>query len=212
LSYRRLFLNEWVVNEQAFVQPEWWDACHQSLPILQPGDHTPLVVGLDASVSGDCSALVAVSRHPGRPQDVAVRFCYIWNPADLGGEVVQSATIEPTLRQLVGSFNVVCCVFDPFQLAKLAQDFRREGVGVWLEEFPQGDKRLMADTQLRQMIIARRVAHDGNPLLREHVAVNAATRVTGDNKLRIIKKSRAAHVDSAVALSMAAYQVLRLNL
>jgi phage terminase large subunit-like protein len=212
LSYRRLFLNEWVVNEEAYIQPEWWDACQQSLPGLQPGDRTPLVVGLDASVSGDCSALVAVSRRPGRPQDVAVRHCFIWNPADLGGQVVQSATIEPTLRHLVDSFNVVCCVFDPFQLAKLAQDFRREGVGVWLEEFSQGDKRLLADTQLRQMIIARRVAHDGNPLLRQHVAINAAARVSGENRLRIVKKARGAHVDAAVALSMAAYQVLHLNL
>jgi phage terminase large subunit-like protein len=97
-------------------------------------------------------------------------------------------------------------------LAKLAQDFRREGVGVWLEEFSQSSKRLVADTQLRQMIVARRIAHDGNPLLREHVAVNAAARISGENKLRIVKKSRGAHVDAAVALSMAVFQCLYLNL
>jgi phage terminase large subunit-like protein len=212
-EYARMVTCDFSASEESYVQEASWDACYDpDLPPLQPGDRTPLVIGLDASVSGDCSALVAVSRHPKRPDDVAIRLAHIWNPATLGGQVVQSDTIEPALLQLIQNYAVACCSYDEYQVAKLVQDFQRAGVSCWFHRFPQTELRMVADAKLRQLIIARRVAHDGNPLLREHVAVNAAARVTGDNKLRIVKKSRAAHVDGAVALSMAAHMALYLNL
>ena len=59
-----------------YIPLEVWDRCHDpNLPELQPGDGTPIVLGIDASVSGDMFAVVAVGRHPHRHGDPAIRAC-----------------------------------------------------------------------------------------------------------------------------------------
>lgn len=84
-AFRRLHLNEWVSPESSFIKPEWWDALiDHSIPPLLPGDRTPIVLGVDGAVSGDCFAIVAVSRHPDIHDDIAVRQCMIYDPKELG--------------------------------------------------------------------------------------------------------------------------------
>lgn len=101
-SFRRLHHNEWVTAESQFIKSEWWDACvDASLPPLDPGDRTPCVVGVDAAVSGDCFAVVLVTRDPAAHDQVAVRRCRVWNPAELGG-VVDHDGPERFIRLLCG--------------------------------------------------------------------------------------------------------------
>lgn len=88
-AFQRLHLNEWVTSTSSFIQKEHWNACFDarfSEPV-EPGDRTPLVVGVDAATTGDCFAIVVVSRHPDRHDDVAVRAAKIWNPKLSGGVV-----------------------------------------------------------------------------------------------------------------------------
>lgn len=74
-------------GEGAFVSEASWMGCYDpDLPPLQPGDRTPLVLALDAGVTNDCFAAVAVSRHPLHPDDPAVRAVRVWVPPK-GGEV-----------------------------------------------------------------------------------------------------------------------------
>lgn len=47
---------------------------------LMPGDRTPLVLALDAAVTRDSFAIVAVSRHPERRRDVAIRKIRLYRP------------------------------------------------------------------------------------------------------------------------------------
>ena len=83
----------------------------------------------------------------------------------------------------------------------------------WMNEFSQATDRAVADKQLRDLIFQRRIAHDGNNELREHVENAAATTSGKDEKqLRIVKQNRKKKIDLTVALSMAAYECLRLNL
>lgn len=208
-EFRRLVYCDFSQNEASYIQPEWWAACQGTVPDLD--EKTPVVLAVDASVSGDCSAIVAVSRHPDDNNAVMIRKTYIFNPAQqLGREIVQSETLEPTLRALIAAHNIICVTYDEFQLAKLAQDLSRE-LGVWFRPFSQQNERLLADTALRQMIIQRKITHDGNPLLAAHFAA-AAAKVTGEgSKLRIVKKNRNP-VDGAVAVSMGARVALYLNL
>lgn len=92
-AYRRLHFNEWVSDTENFIQPELWDSCkapqdelvHLSAPA--PGDRTPLVLGVDAATTGDCFALVLVSRHPLRQTEVAVRAVKVYDPKQMGGVV-----------------------------------------------------------------------------------------------------------------------------
>lgn len=87
-AFDRLHNNHWTSSEAAFIQQEWWDACKDvDLPELVPGDKTPLVIGVDAATTGDCFAIVVVSRHPVRSEEVAVRRVKILDPKTSGGRV-----------------------------------------------------------------------------------------------------------------------------
>jgi phage terminase large subunit-like protein len=79
------------------------------------------------------------------------------------------------------------------------------------QEFRQQKDRLIADKQLQDLIMSRRIAHDGNPLLRQHID-NANIKKYGEDGIRLVKRSSAQKIDAAVALSMAASRCLYYNL
>lgn len=240
-AYRRLHFNEWTASTMGFVQPEHWDACQEDLPPLLPGDRTPLVLGVDAATTGDSFAIVAVSRHPdaGRHQEhVAVRRVRIWKPSDRGGvinydepenfirSICQGRCNSPAAHprsargpdceacrnnDFVPGFNVVHIAYDAHQLVNMMQRLQRDKVA-WCKAFDQGGERLRADKQLYDLIMARRLAHDGNSELRAHV-IGAGSKVDSEeSKLRIVKQVETRKIDAAVATSMAAYRSLWLVL
>jgi hypothetical protein len=222
-----------------YIPMEIWDRClDQTLPPLQPGDRTPIVLGVDASVTGDMFAIVAVSRHPQRHKDPAIRACKGWRPSDSGGRIDFNET-ERFIRLVCGGgclnghppkmpdsscsacaagdlsippHNVVQLAFDPFQLEDMVQRLERDGV-VWCEPFPQGNERLIADGRLHKLALRGALAHNGDPMLREHIG-NARAKLSKDedSRMRIIKRAPSRKVDLAVAASMAVDRVLYLNL
>jgi hypothetical protein len=109
-------------------------------------------------------------------------------------------------------FNLVQITYDSYQLHDMATRLRRAGAS-WVDEFPQGSERLIADGDLHKLAIRRRLAHNGNATLREHVG-NAKAKLQADeeSKMRIVKRAPAMKVDAAVAASMATKRVLDLNL
>lgn len=98
-AYLRLHRNEWVSSTDNFIRAEWWDACAGDVPPLLPGDKEPLVVGVDAATTGDCFAIVVVSRHPERHDEVMVRAVRVFDPKESGG-VVDYSEPEAFLRFL----------------------------------------------------------------------------------------------------------------
>ena len=94
-EYRRHHLNEWVGAESDFVPLPLWDLCHEpwdpvsetGLPPFLPGDPTKTVLGVDAATTGDCFGIAAVTRHPQRNEDVAVRQLRKWDPKEEGGVI-----------------------------------------------------------------------------------------------------------------------------
>ena len=209
-EFQRIHRNRWVTSENEAIPIENWDRCRD--PHLPAGIHpsTPIVLGLDAAVSGDCTALVAVSRHPANNEMVAIRGVEVWEPPT-GGKMDYSETLEKAVRRWCAGHNVACITYDPYQLHKMATDLRKEGLG-WFLEFSQGKERLVADKQFYDLVMSRRIAHGGDPTLRQHVQ-NAAAKTDGDARhLRFIKKADRLKIDALVAASMAAHQCLRLNL
>src|SRR5439155_4408312 len=65
--WRRYFNNEWVAEVGAAIDPADWDACQGVIPPLDAV--TPVIVGLDAAISGDSFAAIAVSRALPAPTD-----------------------------------------------------------------------------------------------------------------------------------------------
>lgn len=209
-AYRRLHLNERVSNAETFIQREWWERLTiQTPPPLTA--NTPLVVGADASVTGDCTALVAVSRDPTNPTQVLQRLCRTWQPS-AGHPLDYSQTIEPTLREWCQRYNIVQIAYDAYQLHDLMTRLRNDGV-TWCRPFSQNADRSIADKALFDLIRDQRIHHTGSEELAEHIFNCGAKVPAGDNsRLRLVKKTNKSKIDAAVALSMASSECLRLNL
>jgi phage terminase large subunit-like protein len=216
-NYTRLHDNKWASAESSFIDITWWDACKGPPIPLELGDNTPLVMALDAGVTGDCFAVVVVSRDPDRPGGfeeeggVLLRSANMWQPSK--GQPVNFGEVERMIRTFCAGHNVVQIAYDDYQLHDMATRLQQDEVA-WTRKFGQQQERLVADGQLYQMIVQRRLRHDGAwPEVREHL-VNANKKVAAseDTRLRIVKKSETRKIDLAVALSMATAECLRLIL
>ena len=226
-----------------FLPIELWMRCKdESLPSFDPGDPALAVLALDAGIKNDCFASVLVTRHPDDQQRVAVRRVRLWVPPkkseiDLSGpeDFVRAICLGGCIGghwkenlhkeggdywercefcstgQMMEGYNVYEVAYDPYQLEGSAQRLRRDGVN--MRAFPQMSDRLIADSMLRDMAINRRISHDGNEQLAEHIG-NAAAKLDPkeDRRIRIIKKAPHRKVDLAVACSMAVYRCMRLRL
>lgn len=198
----------------------WWDACKEDLPPLTKKE--PMILAVDAATGrknsvSDCFALVGVTRHPDkakRKTHVAIRYVNSWQAR--AGKKIAFRSEDPTqpgpedeIRRLCKEYNVIQLVFDPYQLVDLSQRLVEEGV-VWCEEFGQGPDRNTSDRRLLEIIVEKRVAHDGHPILRAHID-NADQQVDSkDSKLRIVKGR--GRVDLAVTTSMGVQACLTLNI
>jgi len=205
--FARFYENKWVEEVGGFIEMEAWDACQATVPPLDA--HTPVVIGVDAAVSGDCFACVAVSRDPDRPRDgVMVRDVRIWKP---DGGLIDFDEPRAYLAEFCRAHRVVQVAYDPFQLHDFMTQFQRANT-VWCEPFQQGPQRAKADSDLFQLIRAGRLVHDGEPSLREHAAAcGFKVAAQEDTRARLVKRGKA-KIDAAVALSMAASACLYLLL
>lgn len=187
-----------------------WDNCIEVIPALDR--HTPLVLVMDAGVTNDNFGLGGISRHPDPKRydtDVAVRYIEKFVPPK--GGALDFKPIETRIRWLCENYNVVALVYDPYQLHDMATRLQRDGI-VWVVPFNQGAERLEADKQLLDLIMQKRIAHDGNLDLREHIDNANAKPDPESRKIRIVKRYESKKIDLTVCLSMGAYKCLELPL
>lgn len=186
-----------------------WDACQIEMPPL--GAHERVVLALDAGESSDTFATVLVSEHPTVKGGCAARYARAYVP---DGEVLNFDAIERDVLDLITRHAVVAVVYDPFLLGQFMRRLQTRGVPLPpLVPFAQGAPRLEADKGLLDLIEQRRLGHNGDAELRQHID-NANRKVdTLSRKLRIVKRRQSLKIDLAVALSMGcAYAVEALGL
>lgn len=179
-----------------------WDACREHLPPLD--SRVPLVLAADAAVSGDTFGLVGISRHPSRPDSVALRLVRAWEPR---GNKLDYDVIESDIRKICTDFNVLLIAYDPYQLHQMMTRLKNDRV-VQTVEVKQGAERLIADRQLLDLILNKRISWGETSeadLLRKHLD-NADRKVDDNGKLRIVKREEKLKIDLAVSLSMACYK------
>jgi phage terminase large subunit-like protein len=201
-EFRRVHQNEWISSTSSFVPIEWWDACRGPLPDLDR--FREIVVALDAAVSDDCFAIVAMSRHDGKS---VVRYSRKWQPPQ-GGKIefrnhddpADTEYPEGELRRLAQEYNVICFAYDPHQLESFASDMRALGLGMF-ESFGQGAPRLIADKSWYDAIRERQVIHSGESDLRQHI-MNSNSTAEEKDTLRIVKRADTLKIDLNVAASM----------
>lgn len=193
-EFDRMHRNQWVTSTDTFVPPEWWDACGKTPPPALD-QNEPVILAMDAGVSSDCFAIVMVGR---RGDIVQVYYPRAWKPQ---GGALDFRPIEAEVRRLINTYNVIELTYDPFQLHDMATRIRAEE-SVNVRPFNQASPRAVADKLLFDLIRDRRIQHNNEPDLREHV-INA-NRKPEDDKLRIIKRDVNMKIDLCVALSMGA--------
>ncbi len=212
---RVLLYAEWEDESdvEKFVQIIWWDNCQESSqPITR---NEPAIIALDAATGSenpgyiaDCFAMIMVTRHPHRKEDVIVRYCGIWEPPQ--GKLLDFAPIELELRRLCREFSIIEVAYDPHQLHDMATRLKNSQIANF-QSFSQQSARLQSDKQLQDLIMSRRISHDGNPLLKQHID-NANVKKYGQDGIRLVKRSASQKIDAAVSLSMAASRILYYNL
>jgi len=189
--------------DAVFVEEGQWDTLETVAPI-EPGDHTPMVLALDAGVRSDFFALVGATRCPNHDDEAAIRYVKVWKP----NPIVDFAEVKVHLRQMFEDYNIVCVTYDKYALEDMAQELGRER---WWDSYDQGARRLVGDAAFRQRIVERRLARIQNDDLRAAV-VGAGIKLDKDEKkLRIVKRT-ATKIDAAVAAAMCCDVTLTLNL
>ena len=216
-QFQRIHRNQWVSSSDTFVPMEWFDACFRrgdEWPEVDKARH-PMIVALDAAISNDNFGVLMGCRHPDNPTDVMVQYAKAWKPKN--GKIDFQGTEEKpgperALRQLIRDYNVVQVTYDPYQLHDMATRLKREE-RTWFKAFNQGNDRLIADSQLRDLIRDRRLWHRGEPDLRDQVQnANAQPDEKNDSKMRLVKRVENLKIDLAVCLSMCSHELMRLNL
>jgi phage terminase large subunit-like protein len=124
---------------------------------------------------------------------------------------IQFGQVEAVLRDWCTRYNVYAVVFDIYQIYDMTERLRKEGLA-WFQEFSQANKRTLADNLLFELIVQARLVHAGQDELVQHIK-NAGTAYDPmQKKRRIVKIRETRKVDLVVALAMAAWECVRLNI
>lgn len=213
-QYTRLWENRWQESEGNFIDHELYDdAITLKGPTMEP-----MVLAGDASQRNDSTVLVGTRKYTaiilGKEQE-RYKLCYvkIWDPKIDGlrransmggkrGDIDLDETIADEVESfysrglMIGPFR-----YDPYQLHQVAINLRKRGVPC--VEFSQHSDRLIADTNLGNLLRKGLLDMYYHPVLEAHIK-NSKVRETENQQVRIVKgtHSRSNKVDGAVALSM----------
>lgn len=217
-QFQRMHRNQWVSSTETFVPMQWWHACkrpNEEFPVIDKKRH-PVVVALDAAVSGAALGMWVGCRHPDYPDDVLELYAQKWEPGGVDKKIDFFGTdenpgMEKELRRVLSEYNVIEVAYDEFQLHSFCSRLVKEGLA-WFRPFPQGSERLIGDSLFQNMIRERRYWHRGEKSMAEHVQNADAKIDKEDRKIRIVKRTERLNVDLAVCAAMGCRELMRLNL
>jgi phage terminase large subunit-like protein len=193
--FRMMRLGQWMsVSDDGWLGPDGpghWDATATSVKL---DGSEPCYVGVDKSMRDDCSA-VAVMQPVGDRWRASVT---IWAPLD---GVIPHDEIREHIRQLCRDHNVATVSYDPRFFVEGAHDLANEGLP--LIEVPQTQVRMIpAYSMLHRMIIDRKLDHDDDPVLRNHV-LRAIPQAAANGGFMLAKNKSRHKIDGCVAMAIA---------
>lgn len=222
-DFMRLHMNLWTSAETDWLPRGTWEACFDPTTALDP--ELPVSVGIDIALTHDYAAVVVAQKDGDRIKLVPRFWFNPWEPGhpQHGLWELDIAIIREHLRELFtlypvsASFKVGTRVsapgpaflYDPWKFRESAQMLA--GEGLQMLEMPQWDRHMVpACTEFYEMAVSGRLAHDGDPILTDHVANSRG--VARDRGWRIRKPKDARgheiaekHIDGAIAAAMASW-------
>jgi hypothetical protein len=206
---------EFLAGQANFVSAAWVDACSLNADHWQPLDpYAPICVGIDVGAKNDLFAITGWGRDM-QSRKYKPAFVKIFHPEDLttGNGKVNFDKPKEFLRQVARNYHILNFAYDPYQAWGLADDLTQEGIG-YFEEFPQGQKRVMADsllyTLIRDMQIELYMHDQAHMELAQHIK-NADAKIEGEDKRRLVKRTDTLKIDSAVSSAMSIFALQSYN-
>ncbi len=199
-NFRRIHRNEWVGSTESFIPLPTWDALEGE---TNPPQGKWISIGVDASVSRDCTAVCATWMDNG-----VVVECESFIIEPSGGQKLDYGTqLAPILEVLFKRYKVRVVAYDEYQLHHFMTEFAKKYRNIEFYAFPQNIERLEADTAFKNRLEEGLFRHSGNAGARQHIQ-NARRQVKKDGKsIRIVKAANGKPIDWAVAASMSAWKL-----
>jgi len=192
LGFARYHANVWTGGEAPWILPDEWDACAGE-PEIRAGAR--VVVGVDASVAHDTTAVCVVRRDG----DAYHALWRVWVPSER--REVPLADVEAHVRELVGRYAVSAVVYDRAYFSHAAQNLEAEGVPVKEWRYVRNAE---AARTLHEIVVHRRLHHGGDELARRHaLAAEVKEREFG---LVISKQASREPIDCLMALAYAVHE------
>jgi hypothetical protein len=169
-----------------------WQALEEPYALVEKA---PTWVGVDAAISRDTTAVVAVQlRDDGRIHAQA-RF---WVPKR--DEPTDLSDVMAYIRTLADTYKVGAVAFDPRFLDWPAKILHDEGIP--MVEISQGVERMTAKIgDLYTVIREGRLTHDRDPMFAAHI-LGAVAR-PNERGFTLKKAGSRGHIDGAIALALA---------
>ena len=221
-AFRRLYLNQWTQQETRYIPMERWDqlgeavdaaelagqACYGGLDLASTTDIAALVLMFPAVNGGSARALPFfwIPAENMRERVLRDRVPYdVWVREGLieatEGNVIDYAAIRGKLLALKETYNIREIAFDRWGATQLSQEL--DAAGLTVVPTGQGFASMSAPTkELLNLIMAGKLAHGGNPVLR-WMADNMVVRQDPAGNVKPDKSKSTQRIDGMVALIMA---------
>ena len=228
-AFRQLRLNQWVKQAVRWMPMEKWDTC--AFPV-DPEELEGRVCygGLDLSSTTDITAFVLVFP-PRDEMDKYVVLPYFWIPEEnmdirvrrdhvpydvwekqgfietTEGNVIHYGFIEKFIENLGERYNIREIAFDRWGAVQMVQNL--EGMGFTVVPFGQGFKDMSPPTkELMKLVLEKRIAHGGNPVLR-WMMDNIYIRRDPAGNIKADKEKSTEKIDGAIAMIMGLDRAIR---
>jgi phage terminase large subunit-like protein len=218
--FKRYRLNIWTEQADRWLQMDKWDACAGEVDEAQLIGR-PCYAGLDLASTTDVAALVLVFPDEGG----ALVMSRFWIPSERSierqrrdgvpyetwvkqgliertqGNVIDYDLIRKRINELGQRYEIRQIAIDRWNATQLATQLSGDGLEVVM--FGQGFASMSAPTkELEKLVLAGRLAHGGNEVLR-WMAGNVATETDAAGNVKPSKKKSTQRIDGIVALIMA---------
>lgn len=198
--FARLHLNLWTETQQLWLPRDVWQRCKGPVE-FELGERVWL--GVDIGLRHDTSAVVMVALRRGKDAKGRVTRkyivkAYIFDPAELGGEVALGP-VEQLIRALAKQYTVVECRYDEHFFHRSASDLADD---VRMVNVPMGNARVVPMSQLvYDAVVDGELVHNGDAAFTKQVLA-AAVRET-ERGWRVSKAKSQARIDALMALLLA---------
>jgi phage terminase large subunit-like protein len=219
--FRCLFLNQPVALDKRWMPPAEWEACAQEYTADDLAGR-PCYGGLDLGSVDDLCSLALFF-----PEDAGRLLSFSWCPQDrlaqkeatgrvpytswartgiieaTPGRATNKRKIALRLAEFATQFDIRAIGFDRWGMPELERVLEEEGIVLPLRPFGLGFKEQgPAMRAFEERVLDRRLAHNGNPLLRWAIS-NVTPTLDPTGALKPDKTIRHGKIDPAVAAIMA---------